>query len=242
MKSVVTLFAHRVLPGLIFLMGLGCGSTNRLHEVDFEDARVAVVTNIPPWPVVFTDVFYEARIDPDDPVGSIFRAGTAIAKQAEARQAQARMDSALAYVDVADRVAWQALRRSAPTLGYRPTNHPEDADFILDLHIANYGLVADSWEATVHFEVDAEMLLVDRRTRRVIWKKHLREVEPVSHAGIGRGATFGNVFTAAALSTLSVEQMVVALEHLADFTAARLIATLRHDYSVSRRAGESESR
>ena len=72
MNSVVTLFAHRVLPGLIFLMGLGCGSTNRLHEVDFEDARVAVVANIPPRPVVFTDMFYEARIDPDDPVGSIF--------------------------------------------------------------------------------------------------------------------------------------------------------------------------
>ncbi len=234
MKPVVTLFVRWVLGGLVLLMGLGCGSTNRLHEVDFEDARVAVVANIPPWPVVFTDVLYEARIDPDDLVGSIFRAGTAIAKQAEARQAQARMDSALAYVDVADRVARQALRRSAPTLGYRPTNHPEDADFILDLHIANYGLVADSWEATVHFEVDAEMLLVDRRTRRVIWKKHLREVEPVSHAGLGQGATFGNVFTTAALSALSVEEMVVALEHLADFTAARLTATLRHDYYANR--------
>ena len=84
MKPVVTLFARRVLLGLVLLMGIGCGSTNRLHEVDFEDARVAVVANIPPRPVVFTDVLYEARIDPDDPVGSIFRAGTAIAKQAEA--------------------------------------------------------------------------------------------------------------------------------------------------------------
>ncbi len=242
MKSVVTLFAHRVLPGLILLMGLGCGATNRLHEVDFEDARVAVVANIPPRPVVFTDVFYEARIDPDDLVGSIFRAGTAIAKQAEARQAQARMDSALAYIDLADRVARQVLRRSAPMLDYRPTNHPAAADFLLDLHIVSYGLVADSWEAAVHFEVDAEMLLLDRRTRRLIWKKHLREVEPVSHAGIGLGATFGNVFTAAALSTLSVEEMVVALEHLADFTAARFAAILCHDYYVSRRAGEPESR
>lgn len=229
-----SLFARRVLLGLVLLTGIGCGGTNRLHEFDFEDTRVAVVANIPPRPVVFTDVLYEARIDPDDPVGSIFRAGTAIIKQSEARQAQARMDSALTYVDVADRVAREALRRSAPTLGYRPTNHIDDADFILNLHIANYGLVADSWGATVHFEVDAEMLLVDRRTRRVIWKKHLREVEPISHAGIGLGTTFGNVFTAAALSKLSAEEMVVALEHLADFTAARLTDTLRHDYYVRR--------
>ena len=234
MNPVLPLFARRVLLGLILLVGIGCGSTNRLHEVDLDDARVAVVANIPPRPVVFTDVLYDARIDPYDPVGSIFRAGTAIAKQSQARQAQARMDSALTHVDVADRVARQALRRSAPTLGYRPTNHVDDAGFILDLHIANYGLVADSWEATVHFEVDAEMLLIDRRTRRVIWKKRIREVEPVSHAGIGLGTTFGNVFTAAALSKLSVEEMVIALEHLADFTAAHLTAALRHDYYVSR--------
>lgn len=234
MKPLVPLFARRVLLGLVLLTGIGCASANRLHEVDFEDTSVAVVANIPPRPVVFTDVLYEARLDPDDPLGSIFRVGTAVAKQTEARQAQARMDSALAYVDVADRVARQALHRSAPTLGYRPTNHPDEADFILDIHIASYGLVADSWEAAVHFEVDAEMLLVERRTGRLIWKKHVREVEPVSHAGIGLGATFGNVFTAAALSALSVEEMVVALEHLADFTAARLTATLRHDYYVSR--------
>ena len=222
------------LVGLTVLILAGCGSSHRLHDYDFDDARVAVVANIPPRPVVFTDVLYEGRVDPDDPIGSIFRVGSAIIKQAEARKAQGRMDSALAHVDVADLVAREALRRSAPMLGYRPVASPARADFILDIRIDNYGLVADSWTATVHFEVDAEMLLVDRRTRQAIWKRHIREVEPVSQAGVPLGTTFGNTYTAVALSKLSVEEMIVALENLADFTAARLTAVLRHDFYATR--------
>ncbi len=220
------------LPALLLLAG--CGSSHRLHEYSFDDATVAVVANIPPRPVVFTDVLFDAYVHPDDPIGSVFRAGSAIAKQAEARAAQARMDSALAFVDVADRVARRALAQSARTLGYRPVANPQDADFLLDLRIADYGLVADSWQAEVHFEVDAEMLLIDRRTRKAIWKRRIREAEPVSRAGVGLGAAFGNVYTAVALSQLSVEEMTRALENLADFTADRLAAALHHDFFASR--------
>ena len=222
------------IPALALLLLAGCNTTNRLHDYDFDDARVAVVANMPPRPVVFTDVLYEGRIDPDDPNGSIFRVGSAIVKQAEAQQAQERMNSALDHVDVADRVAQEAMRRSAPLLGYRPVSKPADADFILDIRIDNYGLVADSWHAAVHFEVDAEMLLVDRHTRQVIWKKHIREVEPVSQAGVGLGTTFGNTYTALALSKLSIDEMVVALEDLADFTAATLATALLDDFYASR--------
>lgn len=224
-----------LVPGLMaMLLVAGCGNANRLHQYDFAEARVAVVANIPPRPAVFTDYLFEARIDPDDPLGSVFRAGSAIVKQTQARRAQARMDSALTYVDVADRIARQVLRQSAPLLGYRPVARPSAADFILDIHIDNYGLVADSWHAAVHFEVDAEMRLIDRRTRRTIWRRHIREVEPVSQAGVGLGTTLGNAFTALALSKLSVEEMIVAFEDLADFTADHLTAALRHDYYASR--------
>ncbi len=233
MNRAPTFFA-RLTPVWAVLLLFGCGTTHRLHDYTFDDATVAVVANIPPRPVVFTDLLFDAYLHPDDPIGSVFRAGSAIAKQAEARAAQTRMDSALAYVDVADRVARRALAQSAQTLGYRPTAHVNDADFLLDLHIADYGLVADSWQAEVHFEVDAEMLLIDRRTRKAIWKRRIREAEPVSQAGVGLGATFGNVYTAVALSHLSVEEMARALEDLADFTADRLAAALRHDFYASR--------
>ena len=67
-----------------------------------------------------------------------------------------------------------------------------------------------------------------------MWRTRLEETEPVSDAFIGLGPSFGNVFTAAQLARLSVDEMVVALEHLADYTAARLTAALRHDYYARR--------
>lgn len=220
--------------GAVGVLLAGCGHSHRLHEVSFDDTTVAVVANIPARPGVFSDLFYDARLDPSDPVGSVFRAGSAIAKHSEARAAQARLDSALAFVDVAVRVADGAAHRSARTLGFRPVPEPRDADFLLDIRINDYGLVADSWEAAVYFEIDAEMILLDRRTRRVVWKRRLREAEPVSQAALGLGTTFGNVYTATALSRLSVAEMAEALEHLADFTADRLAAALRHDYYAAR--------
>ncbi len=227
-------YIRLTIPVLLLLLLAGCTTTNRLHDYDFDDARVAVVANIPPRPVVFTDVLYEGRIDPDDPIGSVFRVGSALIKHNEAREAQERMDQALEHVDVADRVAREALRRSAPLLGYRPVPSPHEADFILDIRIDNYGLVADSWTAAVHFEVDAEMVLVDKHTRQPIWRRHIREIEPISQAGVRLGATFGNTFTALALSQLSTDEMIVALEDLADFTAAHLTAALRRDFYASR--------
>lgn len=228
----------RSLQGFVGLAALvlmaGCGSSHHLHEYDFTDATVAVVANIPPRPLVFTDAPYDARVDPKNPIGSFFRAGTALIKHAEAREAQQRMDSALAYVDVAERVARRALRQSAGLLGYRPVDRPADADYVLDIHIADYGLVADSWEAAVHFEIRAEMVLVDRRTRRTVWRKRVREVEPGSDALLGLGPSFGNIYTAVTLSRLTTEQMITALEHLADYTAERLTEALRHDYYATR--------
>lgn len=222
-----------VLISLAMLLG-GCGSSNHLHEYDFADRSAAVLAAIPPRPVVFTDFPYEAYVDPHDPIGSVFRAGTAIAKQREARAAQARMDSALMQIDLVERIAAQTLLQSTHMLGYRPVSDPDEADYLLDLRVQNYGLVASSWDATVHLEVEADVLLIDRRSRRVIWKKRLREAEPLSNLPVGLGTSVGNVFTARALSRLSVEDLTQALASLADFTTDRLIVALRDDFYESR--------
>jgi hypothetical protein len=241
MNALSTLLGRLTLAGAALAVLAGCGSSNRLSRYDFTGARVAVVAAIPPRPAVFTDLPADAWVNPHDPVGTLIRAGTAAAKHREAREAQARMDSALALVDVPEAIAARALLQSARYLGYQPSNVPGTADYLLDLRVADYGLVADSWEATVHFTVDAEMILVDRHTRRPIWKERIREYEPVSRATLGLGTTFGNVFTAAALSRLSVEEMTAALEHLAAYAADRLTLALRDDYYESRSAARASA-
>lgn len=227
-------YASRLLLGALFLTLAACGSSHRLKKYDFSGGTAAVVAAIPPAPTVFSDAGL-GYLDLDRPLETFLRVGTAVVKEGEVRAAQKRLDEALARTDIAGRVAEQTLLRSARHLRYRPVDDPDRADYLLDLRVDDYGLVADSWESTVFFMIDAEVVLIDNATGRVIWDRRIREREPASRSLIGIGPTAGNVFTAATLSNLSVEEMAEAFERLADYSADHIVASLRHDYFKSRR-------
>lgn len=224
----------RLAPiALVVVLGFGaCGSSNHLRDYSFAEETVAVVAAIPPAPYVFSD--RDLALDLSRPWRTAINIGTAVWKGAEVKDAQVRFDSALLLVDVPERVAAGTLRQTAGVLGYRPVARPQDATYLLDLRVADYGLVADSWSAAVAFSLEAELVLVDRATGRVIWKKAVQETKPLSDMP-GFGPSFGNIFTAATLSRLSAEEMADALEHLADYTAARLADRLRADFHASRK-------
>lgn len=226
----------RLIPTLttaaLVVFVTGCGSSHALQRYDFADQTVAVVAAIPPRPAVFSHT--GVRVDLDAPVATSLRVGAAIWKEREARKAQERLDRAFEQVDVAERIARQTLLHGARVLHYRPVNDPDAADFILDLRVFDYALVADSWDAAVRFELEGELVLVSRRNGRPIWRERTQLNVPVSEAA-RFGTTFGNVFTAATLAHLSEAEMVEALEHLADYTADHLSRELRHDYYASRR-------
>jgi len=213
----------------------GCSGTNRLKEVDLRGRTVAVVAAIPPHPRVQAGDPAEAAINPYDPVGSVFRVGTAAAKYHEARRAQARLDSAVARVDVADRIARSVLLDSAELLGYEPVSRPADADFLIDLRIHDYSLVADSFEGTTFFALEGDVLLLDPYTGRTLWEREVREREVLDAALFGLPAAAGNVVTARALAQLTEEEMTDGLERLADYVAARVVDRFRTDYLRSRK-------
>ncbi len=212
----------------------GCGPSNALREYDFGDRSVAVIAAIPPSPRVLSGSWTESLVDPYDPVGTAMRVGTAAAKWEAARKAQARLDSAAARVDVAEIVARRALEGSAPTLGLRPVDDPAASDFVLDLRVYEIGLVADSYEGATYFAVEADVVLLDGRTRKTIWEDELREREVLTDALFGLPAAAGNVVTARALAGLSVEEMERGLASLAAFAADRVSASLREDFLRSR--------
>jgi hypothetical protein len=227
-------YAPRLLFGVFVLAAAGCGSSHHLKKYDFAGGSAAVIAAIPPAPTVFSDLGL-GYLDLDRPLEAFLRVGTAVVKEGEVQVAQKRLDEALARVDVAERLAEQTLLRGARHLRYHPINDPDQADYLIDLRVADYGLVADSWESTVFFMIDAEVVLIDNATGRVIWDQRVREREPASRRLIGLGPTAGNVITAATLSKLSSEEMVEAFERLADYSADHLVASLRHDYFKSRR-------
>ena len=212
----------------------GCSGTNRLREIDLQGRTVAVVAAIPPHPRVQAGDPAEAAVDPYDPVGSAIRVGTAAAKYHEARRAQARLDSAVAQVDVAERIARSVLLDSAELIGFTPVDRPADADFLLDLRIYDYSLVADSFEGATFFALEGDVLLTDPATGRTLWEREVREREVLDAALFGLPAAAGNVVTARALSQLSEAAMVDGLERLADYVASRVVDRLRVDYLRSR--------
>ena len=213
----------------------GCGPSHRLRDYDFNGRSVAVIAAIPPGPRVLSGPWGESFVDPRDPLGTAVRVGTAAAKWEQARKAQARLDSAAARVDLAEIVARRVLTGSAPTLGLRPVDRPEDADFVLDLRVYDYGLVADSYDGATYFAMEAEVVLLDERTRETIWKEKLREREVLTHTLFGLPPAAGNVVTARALARLSAEEMEAGLVRLAEFAADRVTRELREDFLDSRR-------
>ena len=215
-----------------------CGPSNRLREVSLDQKRVAIVAAIPPHPRVQAGSPGEGAIDLRDPIGSVARVGTAGEKYRQVRRAQARLDSAVAQVDVADRIARNVLSQSAEFLRFDPASRPDAADFILDLRIRDYALVADSFEGATYFVVEGDLLLLDAASGRELWDGRVREREVLTGSLFGLPAAAGNVITARALARLSAEEMAVGLDRLADYAAQRVVERLRRDYARSRDAYE----
>lgn len=220
----------------VLLTASGCGTSNRLDEVSLDGRRVAVTAAIPPAPRVQAGSPLESGIDPYDPVGTAVRVGTSIAKRRQARRAQARLDSVVATVDVADRIARQSLARTASLLRFAPAPTPEASDFVLDLRVADYALVADSYEGAVYFILVGEVYLLDARTGTALWDAELSEREVVDRALFGLPLAAGNVITGRALAGLSARDMATGLGRLADLAAERITDRLARDYVRSRDA------
>lgn len=220
--------------GLAFVAASGCGPSNRLREVSLDGRRVAVTAAIPPAPRVQSGSPLEAGIDLYDPVGTAVRVGTAAAKHRQARRAQARLDSVVSRVDISDQIARQVLARTADLLRFAPADRPSAADFVLDLRVRDYALVADSFEGATFFVLLGEMRLLDARTGAEIWRTELEEREVLDRALFGMPASVGNVVTGRALSRLSPEEMARGLARLGDLAAERITDRLARDYLRSR--------
>ena len=223
-----------LLIALTLVAVQGCGASNRLDEITLEGRRVAVTAAIPPAPRVQAGSPLEAGIDVYDPIGTAVRVGTSVDKARQARRAQARLDSVVATVDVADRVARQSLAGAARVLRFAPATRPEESDFVLDLRVADYGLVADSFEGATFFVLTGEVRLLSAGTGEVLWDAELAEREVVDRTLFGLPVSVGNVVTGRALASLSVEEMATGLGRLADLTAQRVTERLARDYARSR--------
>lgn len=203
----------------------GCRSTGRLAEYQFPGSTVAVSFGRAPRPEVLTGPYF---LDPPrSAVEAIIRAGTTIAKEIEASEARDKLDAAADQVDVVARLADRTLERAALHLRSRPVENTDDADFIFDVMLREYGIDAEDWNAAAHFYVEAEVFLIDGRDGTQIWKSKIKSRDRIMPAIFGPGTVVRDVVTAAVLANLSVEEISRALERLADYSADRITGRLR---------------
>jgi hypothetical protein len=221
----------------VALVGLSaCGPSHRLRDVDLSNQRVAITAAIPPHPRVQAGHPAEAGIDLYDPIGSAVRVGTSLEKRRQARRAQAKLDSVVARVDIADRIARQVLAASSERMRFSIARRPDQSDFLLDLRIYDYALIADSFEGATYFSLSGELRLIDTVQGVELWVGGIEERDVLDATVFGLPASVGNVITGRALAALTAEEMEDGLLRLADLTADRISTRFFDDYLDSRAA------
>jgi hypothetical protein len=208
-----------------------CASSGRIGEYDFRDRTVAVVAVIPPRPYV--DTGGDVDLTGMNAVGALLKIGTSVYKESQAGTLRERLDSASTSIDLADRIAGGVLERSARYLGANAIETSREADFHIEVQVEEYGVDAREWEGGAHFRLQARLLLLDRDGREV-WEGRVDENEPVNTSWFRAGSVGADVVTGRALGQLTVDELVDALNSIADHSSFRLTEKLREGIEKAR--------
>lgn len=220
-----------MLSGLLITAILSGCSSNRLHEYTLQHNRAAAVMAPAPRAEVFT--FGEIDLG-GNPLRALVRAGTTIAKEIQAGEAQKKLDAAMDSVDIPEIIRFETLEGCCRHLEMRTVEDRESADFVYLLRIKRYGIDAESWNAQVDFRIDVHVRMIDNASKRKVWERTIRERMPVSRSIFGFNDLVGDVLTASALSELSETEMAQGFTHLAGYAAGRISDRIFDDFIKSR--------
>jgi len=226
MRQRTTSFRSATLAAVaaVLLSAAACGGArHHLGEYDFADRSLALVVLGNPAPGLVTGKF---DLRSTDIVEVVTKAGSKVAKDVEARRARARLDSASSRMRLGDTLAKRTLDRASRYLGVRPTASLADADYLLEVHMRNYGLDASGSGAAALY-TNAEAVLLDRRTGREIWNVKVQGTDQLAAPIRGRGAVSGAILAAGALHTMSVEDFQQALDQLMSLSSNVVAEELR---------------
>lgn len=242
-KVLSDAFRVRLTRAAVFLAALvpatGCASAGHLAEYEFRGRTVGVAMVNAPRPELLTNDVLE--VDFDNPLQAVLSIGADLVKEVEASRARPRLYEAATAADVAGRMRERVLHGVAGELRAVPVSDVAATEFEVEVRVKRYGIDADAWLEPAHFFVESEVVLLEAATGRRIWKGKVTEREAITSMvlGLPGGDTFGNdpandVLTAAALTSLSTEQMIQTLEALADFASDGVLERFRKGLEKSR--------
>jgi hypothetical protein len=227
---------RKSLPALVVVLAACGGNKHHLAEYAFADRTMAMVSVAQPSPGLLTGAY---NLSADDGLTeAVIKAGTGVAKDAEARRARARLDSASMRTDLSRDLANRALERTSRYLGVRAASSPDNADFLMEIHMHSFGLDARSSSAA-YLYTNAEAVLLERRTGREIWNVNIHGTDrltPRVRGGIGGvPGVPGAIVTASTLHTLTVADFQDALDQLLALSSNLIADELRASLRDARR-------
>jgi hypothetical protein len=212
-----------------------CAGTQRLGHYDFRGGTLGVVTLAPAHPEIIGAGGTDLRTS-GDAVESLIRIGSEVVREAEMQRFRGRLSDAADRVAVADRMSERVLRQSATMLRATPVTGGAAPDYELEVRIRRYGIATGSARTGTDLVVDADLVLLDTRTGRRIWRNELRARDPIGTGSrAGGDASVENVLTAVNLARMTTEELERHLEILADLAADRMIMALARDLDRTRR-------
>lgn len=212
----------------------GCATGNLLHEYDYQGATLGVVSEIPARPDVLSGSLFDLRSS-GDPLRDALRVGARVAREVSAAELQSKLDSAATQIDVGHVLESDTHERAARYLGSEPAQAGQPSDYLLELVVVDYGVVADAWDAPAEFFIEADATLLEAASGYEIWRAEVGARDPIGPAVYGGPQEVRDVLTAAVLATLDVAEIVGVLDGLADFSARVVTDRLRDDLREARR-------
>jgi len=231
---------HLIIAVIVLISMFACSNAyKKLIPYTFNGKTVAAVVTSTPWGNVTTNSYFSigssGKSKSDDVLNTLINIGTTVINSIEAGKTQAKLDSAMKDVNVAEIIKTQTLQQGSNILHYNPIDDTRSADFLFSLTINSYGIGANSWASSVNFNMDVTFKIYDNHTSTLIWKTDVSESRPVSSSFFLTGSTaVGNVLTAVQLSQLTQDQMKTGFTHMAEFAANKLVEKLQKDYAKSR--------
>ncbi len=217
----------------LFLVATACGPSHHLGEYDFHGSLLATVVDVPPYPEIATGPLVVDAPKGNDPIRSVLRTGSRVAREVAVHGSQEKLERAAGRVDMAAVVEDDALRRSTRILR-ADAGSESSADFLLEIVVDRYGIEARDWDASAYFFINARASLVDRSSQRWVWRAKVKATSPVGPEVFGHDVV-RNVVTTAAVTDLSEDDMVRALQQLSEFSATEITNRLREDLLDARR-------
>jgi hypothetical protein len=219
MRSLARLVA---LPAILVATACG-GYHHHLADYDYAGRSLAVVSIAQPAPSLLTGT---VDLSGESITETVMQAGSTVASNHEARRARARLDSAVARFDLTGELAKRTLGRTNRYLGTHAAASENDADFLMEIHMHNFGIDARKSNAA-YLYTNAEAVLLDRRTGREIWRIFVNGNDRLTPNVNGPSMVPDAIITAGGLRALTVTDFREALDELTTLSSNLIADQLR---------------